>query len=137
KILSNQEHSPGMSQGKSSRESTPKRILHVAYYESLLKTRAILLKNQGYVVTSVLGNLSAIATDISNVDLVLIGFSSTYEQRAILFEWLKQRRPDLPIVVLQSQSGEQFPAAKHVAPADPEIWLKEVALALERGKPAN
>ena len=120
-----------MSQGGSS--ITRKRVLQVAYYDSLLKTRAALLETRGYEVTSALGNAEAMALGapaLSSVDLVVIGFSSRHDTRAAMFRWFKERLPHVPVLMLLSDPAERFPEASHVAPSQPVEWLEVVARCL-------
>ena len=119
-------------------QGTPatRRILHIAYYENLLRTRAVMLQRSGYVVSSVLGNDEAKATAarlLPGFDLVVIGFSGAYSDRNAMLRWLKQQYPDVPVVVLQAHSSERFPDADCTTLSeDPEHWLRVVAECLER-----
>lgn len=115
----------------------PRRILQVAYYDNLLRTRAAMLQRAGYTVFSLLRNdeVKASARDlISSVDLVMmVGFSGTYAERAAITRWLKQEFPQVPVIALQSNSSERFPDADcSTLSEDPEEWLNAVARSLER-----
>lgn len=109
----------------------PLHVLQIAYYESLLETRALLLQRAGYRVFSVLGNEQAIAATgrlLTNTDVVLIGFSGPYEQRTAMLQWLKEQHPEIPVVVLQSQAWEVFAEADCVVlPEHPETWLAAIS----------
>jgi DNA-binding NtrC family response regulator len=106
-------------------------ILQIGYYASLLSVRASLLESNGYTVTSVLGNATAMKLArrvVDSIDLVVIGSSSEYAVRMTMLSWLKQYYPEVPVVVLQSHSSEKFPAAEGVTLSeDPEVWLAAVA----------
>jgi DNA-binding NtrC family response regulator len=113
----------------------PRHILQIAYYDGLLSTRAFLLESWGYRVTSVCGNENAMkALDealLSSVDLCLIGFCAPLSQRTAMLHWLKRTCPRIPVVVLQSHSAEQFPAADGVTMSeDPELWRTIIAQGL-------
>lgn len=113
-----------------------KHVLQVAYYPSLLETRARMLQAHGYRVTSVLGNETAQAVDslvMSSVDVVVVGFSAPQPARQSIVGWFKTQFPTLPVVALQSQSWENISLADVTAPADdPAVWLSAVAKALGR-----
>jgi len=124
-----------MVSGLSTSPPAPHRILQVAYYEGLLRTRATMLQRAGYTVVSVLGSEARIIVPrvISASDLVLIGFSGPYADRASLVRWLKQEYPRLPLVALQARLSERFPEADCVTLSeDPEVWLGAVAGCLAR-----
>jgi DNA-binding NtrC family response regulator len=109
-------------------------IFQIAYYDSLLSTRALLLEQSGYAVSSALGNEQAKAAARSlppAIDLVLIGFSGTYVQRAAMIHWIKKQHPELPVVALQAHASEKFAEADAVALAErPERWLAAVTACL-------
>ncbi len=112
-----------------------RRILHISYYDNLLKTRAALMERSGYAVTSVLGNEQAMAADgaLSAADLVVIGFSGPYVQRSAIVHWLKQHHPEVPIVIMQARSSELFPEADYVTtPEHPKVWMDTIARCLEQ-----
>jgi DNA-binding NtrC family response regulator len=110
-------------------------ILQVAYYEGLSSVRATLLENNGYAVTSVLGNAKAMKLarhGIASSDLVVIGFSTTYAVRMIMLGWLKRHYPEVPVLVLQSHTSEKVPDAECVTLSeDPSVWLAAVATCLK------
>jgi DNA-binding NtrC family response regulator len=116
--------------------SAQRHIFHVAYYESLLTTRAVLLERSGYRVSSALGNdnAKALSRTVGPVDLAVIGFSAAHAVRAELLQWFKLRHPEIPVVVLQAHTSEKFPGADCVALSeDPEIWLGVVADCVKKG----
>ncbi len=106
-------------------------ILHVAYYDSLLKTRTTMLERSGYRVSSALGNGNAklLAGELSaTVDLVVIGFSASHQMRAEMLGWCKRHFSQVPVMVLQAHNAEQFPEADCIAMSeDPQTWLAAVA----------
>lgn len=112
-----------------------RRIFQVAYYESLLTTRAALLEQSGYAVSSALGNERATAAGerlLANTDAVLVGFSGPYRERMAVLRWLKEQRPDVPVLVLQAHASEAFAEADGVALHDnPKIWLAALAGCIE------
>ena len=110
--------------------SERRHILHVAYYESLLSSRTLLLQRSGYTVSSALGNKNAIAlaATADPFDLAVIGFSAGHEVRAELLHWFKLHRPEVPVVVLQAHTSEKFPEADCVPLSEsPETWLAAIA----------
>ena len=116
--------------------SAGRRILQIAYYDNLLRTRAVMLQQSGYVVASVLGNeeaKAAVARHISQTDLVMVGFSGPFAERSAITRWLKKEFPTMPVVVLQASSSERFPEADCVTLSeDPEVWIDAVASCLQR-----
>ncbi len=124
-----------MVSGTASTRPAQHRILQIAYYDSLLRTRATMLQRAGYAVVSVLGNDQAKAgVDqlLPAVDLVMVGFSATYAERIAIVRWLKEQYPQVPVVVLQANSSERFPDANYVTLSeDPEVWLGAIAACLE------
>lgn len=121
--------------GRSAPQPGPRRILQIAYYENLSRTRAAMLQRSGYTVASVLGNDEAKAAApklLPGMDLVMIGFSGPYAQRAAIARWLKQEYPRVPVVVLQASRSERFPDVDCCTPSDdPEVWLGAIATCLE------
>lgn len=109
----------------------PRRILQIAYYDNLLRTRTVMLQRSGYAVSSVLGNdqaMAAAAQLLPGMDLVMIGFSGSYSDRSSMAKWLKQQYPGTPVVVLQAHSSERFPEADYTTLSeDPEVWLAAIA----------
>jgi hypothetical protein len=114
-----------------------KRIFHIAYYDGLLKTRTALLERSGYAVTSALGNEQARAAEedlLPEVDLVVIGFSDSREQRGTMIRWVKEHCARLPVLVLQKHVSESIEGADAVALADyPDTWLSAVASMVRSG----
>jgi hypothetical protein len=89
-----------------------RRVFHIAYDEMLLISRAELLEERGYEVTSVLGNNDAkrvLENGRGTYRIFLIGHAAPAEDRKEIVQWIKSR----------------FPAAKVVALNDPKIILAE------------
>ncbi len=106
-------------------------ILQVAYVPSTLEIRHLVLEEQGCSVTSALGNVQAreIART-TDFDLVVVGFSGTYECRAQIMHWFKQHFPHTPVVALLAHEQETFPNADLVTLSeDPRVWLQAPAAA--------
>ncbi len=120
---------------KSAPRRVQRRILQIAYYDNLLRTRTAMLQRSGYAVSSVLGNDAAKAVApklVPGVGLVMVGFSGPYADRAAITRWLKQQYPEVPVVVLQAHSSERFPEADICTLSDdPEVWLRAIADCLE------
>jgi hypothetical protein len=114
-----------------------KRIFHIAYYDGLLKMRTALLEPSGYAVTSALGNEKARAAGedlLPEIDLVVIGFSGSREQRGTIIQWVKEHCARLPVLVLQKHVSESIEGPDAVALADyPDTWLSAVAAMVRNG----
>ncbi len=102
-------------------------VLQVAYYPSLLHTRQAMMEKDGHIVTSALGNEQCKAVAAANdFDVVVVGFSGKVAERQEIIQWLKQNRPEFPIVALRDRS-EELPLADHaVSSQDPNAWLAVV-----------
>lgn len=109
-------------------------ILQIAYDPALLQLRQMMLEKNGYYVVSELGNKDAIARARSgSFDLILIGFSTSFQIRQEAIRLLKQTCPNVPIVVLQAHSYEKFPDADFATLSEsPETWLAAVANCLKK-----
>ena len=86
-----------------------------------------MMERNGWLVTSALGNdhCKAIATQ-SDFDVVVVGFSGKLEDRCEIIRWLKEHRPQFPIIALRNRS-EELPLADHaVSSEDPQVWLAVV-----------
>jgi hypothetical protein len=110
-------------------------ILQIGYDTTLLQTRALLLRRQGYRVISAMGNgtaFSAAATE--RVDLVLIGHSAPVGIRENAVIHFKDHFPSLPVIALRPDSFHcGLQNADYNADADePDDWLNTVAQAASR-----
>ena len=86
-----------------------------------------MLEADGHSVTSVLGNEQCKGlADQGHFDVVLVGFSSRVEQRLEIIRWLKQNRPQSPIVALRDRSEDLPFADLAVSAQDPQAWLAAV-----------
>src|SRR5437867_2222876 len=108
-----------------------KNILQVAYFESLLELRAVMLEQSGYKVRSVLGNVKAMdlaPEQMAGIDLIVVGFSGTHRVRAAMLRWFKQNYAKIPVVMLQANTSESFDEADAVTLSeDPKIWIAAVS----------
>ena len=105
------------------------RILQVAYYQSLLEARRMMLENHGYDVTCAFGNDQAkVLVNSNTFDVIVVGFSAKYSLRSQMVLWLKQFAPRTPVVVLLANDAERFPEADCATLSeDPATWLATVA----------
>jgi DNA-binding NtrC family response regulator len=112
-----------------------KHVLQVAYYPTLLETRARMLESAGYHVTSVLGNHEAMKLDravITSVDLFVVGFSCPHIVRTAMVQWFKEHYPKIPIVALRLHPWETFPeAAAATLSEDPADWIAIISQTLK------
>ncbi len=117
------------------------RVFHISYYEALLQTRAALMRQSGYRVSSVLGNEQAKANAeklLPGSDAVLIGFSGPYEQRKAILHWLKKQHPEIPVVMLQARASETFAEADAVQFSEtPSSWLQALGACIRAGHGQN
>ena len=112
-----------------------KHILSVSYDESLLKTRELLLRREGYDVTSALGFTQALARcHNGNFDLFILGHSIPDDDKR---ELIRQSRSQCaaPVLALR-RHGEEAPdgADEHAYPQDIEGLLKVVSAMLSRSQ---
>ena len=102
-------------------------VLHICYYPSLSKTREAMLVEEGHMVASALGNEDAKElAGTRDFDVAVVGFSGKLRERCEIVRWLKDRRPDLPVIALQAQT-EVISEADQVIPGhEPQAWLEAV-----------
>jgi hypothetical protein len=102
------------------------RVFQIAYDETLMASRAALLKSDGFAVLSVLGNEAAKAAleKTEGFSLFIMGHGSPPTVRREMADWLKTNYPNVPILALNP------PYQQELAPADynlvlngPEEWL--------------
>ncbi len=103
-------------------------VLQIGYYPTLLQTRQLMLEQNGYQVTSVLGNEQGMAVAPSQrFDVIVIGFSDTHAMRSGMVRWLKQHLPETPVVALLANTSETFTDADCATLSeDPAVWLATV-----------
>jgi hypothetical protein len=105
-------------------------VFQIAYDQMLLISRAQLLKNRGYEVTSVLGNDAAKRTlDASQSHrLFIVGHAAATETREEMVRWLKANFPDAKILVLNPAHHAKLADADYnLILNGPEEWLSVVA----------
>ena len=110
-------------------QSDGKRVFQIAYDEMLLVSRAGLLKNRGYEVSSAIGNDGAkrILDKGKRYRIFIVGHAAPKETREEMVRWLKANFPNTKILVVNP------PASAILAEADynvvlngPEEWLSIV-----------
>lgn len=103
-------------------------ILQIAYYPSLLEIRGRMLEEDGYAVTSVLGNDEGMAVASAvRFDLIVVGFSAAHAVRTKMVRWLKENISEVPVVVLLGHYHEDFPDADVATLSEsPLTWLTAV-----------
>lgn len=118
-----------------------KHILSVSYDEPLLKTRELLLRRQGYLVTSCLGFTAAAEQCIENeFDLFILGHSIPQKDKMQLIQAFRTNCPG-PVLALRRYSDAPLPCADaHVFPDDIEGLLSTVDSMLsnhDKAEPPN
>jgi len=105
-------------------------VFQIAYDETLLITRAELLKNRGYEVSSVLGNDGAkhILDRRERYRLFIVGHAAARETREEMVRWLKVNFPDTKILALNPPHHAKLAEADYnLILNGPEEWLSVVA----------
>ena|SRR5579871_3477106 len=105
----------------------PKQILSVSYDEPLLRTREMLLRREGYSVTSALGFTDAVENcKDGKFDLLILGHSIPDKDKRELIA-VFHRQSKSPVLALR-RHGETTPdsADHHAYPDDIEGLLKTV-----------
>ena len=104
----------------------PKCILSVSYDASLLATRELLLKMNGYDVTSALGFSRAIAhCHAGSFELFILGHSIPQDDKLELIKIFRQNCI-APILSLDHFAEDTVPSDFHASPDNPERLLKTV-----------
>lgn len=106
-------------------------IIQIAFQESLLRTRAAMLKLRGYSVLSALRaeGLAALPESVYHrAGLFLLGHAATLEERAKLVQQIRQKNPALKILALKSTvHASNVPGADATCDLeDAETWLSKV-----------
>lgn len=107
-----------------------KRVFQIAYDEMLLVSRAELLKNRGYEVSSALGNDGAkrILDKRARYRIFIVGHAAPKETREDMVRWLKANFPNTKILVVNPPSSAMLAGADYnVVLNGPEEWLSIVA----------
>jgi len=90
-----------------------KRIFQIAYDELLLISRAQILKDRGYEVTSVLGNEDAhrVLAKGEKYRTFLIGHAAPQAERQAMVMWIKTQFPDAKVLALNAPTYGALPEA--------------------------
>ena len=107
-----------------------KRIFQIAYDELLLISRAQILKDRGYDVTSVLGNADAhrVLAKGEKYCIFLIGHAAPQAERQAMVMWIRTRFRDAKILALNAPTYGVLPQADfNFVLNGPEEWLATVA----------
>lgn len=117
------------------------RVFQIAYDEMLLITRAELLKNRGYEVSSALGNDGAkrILDKRYRYRLFIVGHAASRETREEMVRWLKANFPDTKVLALNPPHHAKLAEADYnLILNGPEEWLSVVAnVAGQSPRPAD
>jgi hypothetical protein len=111
-------------------ERRVRRVFQVAYDQALMTTRAMLLKQYGCEVTSVLGN--TIAKDLlssgGDYDLFIVGHAAAEEDRREMIIWLKKNYANAKILALNPPHSPLLADADfNVTLNGPEKWLAVIS----------
>ena len=107
-----------------------KRIFQIAYDELLLISRAQVLKDRGYDVTSVLGNADAhrVLAKGEKYRTFLIGHAAPQAERQAMVMWIRTQFRDAKILALNAPPYGALPEADfNFVLNGPEEWLAAVA----------
>jgi DNA-binding NtrC family response regulator len=109
-------------------------VLQVAYAADMLDLRERMLKEDGYLVTSAMGNELAMEVAKSEkFDIVVVGFSGPHSARHEIVRWLKLHVPRTPVVILLAHEAEHFPDADcETMSENPQVWLAAVRAAAKK-----
>jgi DNA-binding response OmpR family regulator len=110
----------------------PKNVLSVSYNEPLMRTRELLLRREGYSVTSALGFTNSLKhCKQGNFDLFILGHSIPDEDKRELIKVFRVHC-SAPVLALR-RHGENAPdgADDHAYPDDIEGLLATVARILK------
>lgn len=102
------------------------RILSVSYDSSLLATRQMMLEQQGYQVTSIVGFTAALeACKNPGFDLFILGHSIPARDKAAMIQ-VFQENCNAPILSLERPGEERVRCDFHVPSEHPEELLNKV-----------
>ena len=110
--------------------SRRKHIFQIAYDELLLISRAQILKDRGYDVTSVLGNADAqrILAKREKYHIFLIGHAAPHSERQAMAGWIKCQFPGAKVLALNAPTYGALPEADfNFVLNGPEEWLAAIA----------
>jgi hypothetical protein len=109
------------------KQKTKPRIFQIAYDETLMASRAALLRADGVSVESVLGNeaaKAALEAPVQEYSLFLLGGHAALNVRREMAAWLKSKYPKVPVLALNPPYQQQLPAADYnLVLNGPEEWL--------------
>jgi len=111
-------------------EPQAERVFQIAYDEMLMVSRAEVLKNRGYEVSSALGNDGAkrILDTRERYRIFIVGHAAPKETREDMVRWLKANFPTTKILVVNPPSSAILAGADYnVVLNGPEEWLLIVA----------
>ena len=109
------------------------RILSIAYDESLLQTREMILRNAGFDVTSALGFVEAQGLcGKQQFDLVVIGHTIPRNDKLALIQCAKQRGGAATLCLRKSSDPVLKEADYSTDRTDPGALVEEVRIALAR-----
>lgn len=114
-----------------------KHIFQITYDEELGRERAELLKSHGYNVLSVISNESAkvALSPIQHHDLFIVGHAAPEETRQEIVLWLKEKFPNVKVLVL-NPPDQQLPSADYnVRQNGPNHWLPLILRELPNSNP--
>ncbi len=105
-------------------------IVQVEFSESLVQTRKEILVQQGHTVESLIGleQASAFRPKDSGIDLVVIGHTAHWNERARLISYFKQVLPGVPLIALLRMGDRSFSGIYlNVRADDPAGWKPPAA----------
>jgi hypothetical protein len=110
-----------------------KRVFQVAYTKTFSIQRANRLRNLGYGVLSVMGNVAAktlltvVPMKPRELALFIVGHTGSEEARSEVVRWLKSRYPLVPLVALNPPQQEVVGADYNVLNDNTDLWLRLMA----------
>jgi len=114
---------------ESAKLQATKRVFQIAYDEELALQRTQLLKSQGYIVMSVIGNEAAkvILRSTQHNDLFIVDHAAPEETRREMVDWLRANYAKAKILAL-NPSGQKIPSADfNVTDDTPDKFVPIVA----------
>jgi len=113
----------------------PRRVLSVSYDPVLLKTREMILEQQGYTVCSVQTVEAAMeASHSKSFDVAIIGHSIPLEDQRQIATVIRRNRAAPFVVALKSRESEDTPFADRAVDAHkPEQMIAELARMFREG----
>ena len=107
-----------------------KKVLQLEYRQSILVTRAEILRSENFSVDSILGTDSNWKFQLSKTEVygvIVVGHGSTWFDRRDLIAFFCATFPNVPVIALLRRSEEPFYDAAYNCPADePVTWLKTI-----------